>query len=105
MTLFRRPTVFAVICLLKISKGSHIIRDMSRVYDEIVDFIVAGTTSQGVAEYQASEETKSHVGDLIHKQKTIGLTKEETDELQTYVRLEHLMRLAKARARQRIAHE
>jgi len=78
---------------------------MSRIYDEIVDFIAAGTTPQTVAEYQASEETKNLVGDLIHKQKTIGLTTEETEELQTYLRLEHLMRLAKAKARQRIAHE
>jgi hypothetical protein len=78
---------------------------MSRVYDEIVDFIAAGTTPEAVADYQASEETKNHVGELIHKQKTTGLTAEESEELQTYLKLEHMMRLAKARARQRIGHE
>jgi hypothetical protein len=85
--------------------SAGIICHMSRVYDEIVEFIAAGTTPQAVAEYQASDETKNLVGDLIHKQKTIGLTAEETEDLQTYLRLEHLMRLAKARARQRIGHE
>jgi hypothetical protein len=72
---------------------------MPLAYEEIVDFIAAGPTPQAVAEFQPSEETKTHVADLIHREKTTGLSAEEKSELQHFLHLEHLMRLAKARAR------
>lgn len=70
-----------------------------RAYDEIVDFIAAGTTPQKVAHFEASRATKDLVAELIHREKTSGLTTDEASELDHYLRLEHLMRLAKARAR------
>jgi hypothetical protein len=72
---------------------------MIRAYDEIVDFIAAGTTPDSVAHYEPSQATKDYVADLIHKEKTVGLTPEEAAELDHFLQLEHLMRLAKARAR------
>lgn len=72
---------------------------MTRAYDEIVEFIAGGTTSASVAQFEPTPATKEYVADLIHKEKTIGLTAEEASELDHYVKLEHLMRLAKARAR------
>jgi len=71
---------------------------MIRAYEEIVDFIAAGTTPQAVAHFEPSQETKDRVADLIHREKTAGLAPEETSELDYYLRVEHLMRLAKARA-------
>lgn len=78
---------------------------MIRAYDEIVDFIAAGTSPMDVATFEASEETQSRVADLIHREKSTGLTLEETTELNHYLELEHLMRLTKARARRHIGHE
>ncbi len=72
---------------------------MIRAYEEIVDFIAAGTTPQAVAQFEPSQQTKDHVADLIHREKTTGLSPEEASELDYYLRVEHLMRLAKARAR------
>lgn len=72
---------------------------MIRAYDEIVDFIASGTTPASVAHYEPSQRTKDYVADLLHKEKTTGLTKEEASELDHFVQLEHIMRLAKARAR------
>ncbi len=72
---------------------------MTRAYDEIVEFIAAGTTPDAVAHFEPSQSTKDYVADLIHKEKTSALTAEETSELDHYMKLEHLMRLAKARAR------
>ena len=71
---------------------------MIRAYEEIVDFIAAGTTPQAVARFEPSQRTKDRVADLIHREKTTGLAAEETSELDYYLRVEHLMRLAKARA-------
>jgi hypothetical protein len=71
---------------------------MIRAYDEIVDFIAAGSTPDAVARFEASQETKEYVADLIHKEKT-GLTPDEPSELDHFLKFEHVMRLAKARAR------
>ncbi len=72
---------------------------MTHAYDEIIDFIAAGTTPDSVAHFEPSQATKDFVADLIHKEKTIGLTAAESTELEQFMTLEHLMRLAKARAR------
>lgn len=72
---------------------------MIRAYDEIVEFIAAGTTPAGVVGFQPSEDTKNRVADLIHREKTTGLSPEESSELDHYLHTEHIMRLAKARAR------
>lgn len=74
-------------------------------YDELVNFIAAGTTSESVANFQLSEQTKDRVADLIHRQKTTGLSAEETSELDHYLEIEHIMRLAKARAHKLLAQE
>jgi hypothetical protein len=78
---------------------------MIRAYDEIVDFIAAGTSPTAVASFVASEATKQRVAELIHREKTAGLSAEETAELKDFIQLEHLMRLAKARAHQHLGHE
>jgi len=44
-------------------------------------------------------EVKERVSDLIHREKTTGLSPEETSELDDYMTLEHLGILAKARLR------
>ncbi len=72
---------------------------MIRAYEEIVDFIAAGTTPSRVAHFEASLETKERVADLIRREKTAGLSPDETSELDYFLKMEHLMRLAKARAR------
>jgi hypothetical protein len=65
---------------------------MTQAYEEIIDFIAAGTTPSGIVAFQPSEEAKSREADLIHREKTIGLSPEETTELNHYLQLEHLMR-------------
>jgi hypothetical protein len=72
---------------------------MIRAYEEIVDFIAAGTTPQSVASFEASQESKDYIADLIHREKAGSLTPDEISELDHFLRLEHLMRMAKARAR------
>ncbi|MDP6115887.1 MAG: hypothetical protein QGF00_18765 [Planctomycetota bacterium] len=72
---------------------------MTRVYEEIVDFIATETAPDKLVRFEASEQTKTRVADLIQREKTSGLTAEEVSELDHFLKLEHLMRLAKARAR------
>lgn len=77
----------------------------TKVYDEIIEFIAAGTTPQSVIDFQVSEAAKERLADLIYRSKTEGLTQDEKSELDKYLVLEHIMRLAKARAYQYINPE
>ncbi len=77
----------------------------TRVYDEIIDFIAAGTTPQSVIDFQLSEAAKELVADLVYQAKTEGLTEDEKRELDHFLTLEHIMRLVKARAYKYISVE
>lgn len=72
-------------------------------YEEFVDFLASGTTPQAIIDYKPSQRTKDRVAELVARQKTGELTPEETGELNHYLEVEHLMRLAKARARLHLA--
>src|SRR5208283_717240 len=69
-------------------------------YLEIIDFIAAGTTPQAIVDYRPSLEAQQRVAGLIAREKEGGLTPEEKSELDHFVDLEHILRMAKGRARQ-----
>lgn len=75
----------------------------TKVYDEIIDFIAAGTTPQSVVNFQLSEAAKERLEDLVYRAKTEGLTGDDKRELDHFLTLEHIMTLAKARAYQYIS--
>ncbi len=77
----------------------------TKAYEELIDFIAAGTKPDDVIAYEPSQAAKERVANLIHKEKTDGLTPEEKSELDNYMQLEHIMRLTKARARRYVTHE
>jgi hypothetical protein len=76
-----------------------------KAYEEIIDFIAAGTTPQNVIAFRPSEGAQERVADLLSREKEGGLSPDEKSELDRYLQLEHLMRLAKARARDFLPNE
>ena len=72
-------------------------------YEELVEFI-ASLSPREVVEFKPSEQARQRVCDLIERQKSASLLSDEKAELDHYIEIEHLMRLAKARARQLLAH-
>jgi hypothetical protein len=68
-----------------------------KAIDEIVDFIAMQSPDKVIA-FQASEATRTRVYDLVFKEKTSVLNEDEKAELEYYKVLEHIMRLAKAKA-------
>jgi hypothetical protein len=68
-------------------------------YEEIVDFLASGTTPRGISLFKASESTKQRVRELLNLEKEGIATSAKKAELDDYLRLEHLMRLTKARAK------
>ena len=75
---------------------------MTQAYEEIVEFLAGGTTPQSLIDFRPSETTKAKVADLIQRQKTATLSADETAELNCFLQMEHVFRLAKARARLRL---
>ena len=69
-----------------------------QAYEEIVDVIAAGSSPQSVITFRPSKEARQCVWDLVAREKAGDLSQKETSELEHYLQLEHIMRLAKARA-------
>jgi hypothetical protein len=67
--------------------------------DEIIDFIVAGKSSEQIDAFQPSEQTQNRVSYLLDGAKRDSLNEAERGELKDFLQLEHLMIMAKARAR------
>ncbi len=76
---------------------------VTKAYEEVIDFIAAGSGPAAVAAFRPSEAARARVADLLSREKGEGLTASEAAELNDYLQLEHLMRLAKARAHQFLA--
>ena len=70
------------------------------VYLEIVDFFASGTTPQAVADFQPSPAAQERALELLELAKKGQLTPEQQYELEHFTALEHILRMAKARARQ-----
>lgn len=67
--------------------------------DELLDFLVCNIPSSKLAHFHSSEEVRRRVWDLIERERGEGLLSEERVELDDYLKLEHLLVMAKARAR------
>lgn len=72
---------------------------MTRAYEEIIDFIASGTSPDRVAAFQPSDEARGRVRDLLARERAAALSDAEVFEPEQYIQLEHIRRLAKARAR------
>lgn len=74
----------------------------SPAYFEIIDFIAAGSTPEDVIRFRPSPEAQKRVEDLIEREKEGGLPPNEKAELDHFLELEHILRMAKAKARQQL---
>jgi hypothetical protein len=74
-----------------------------KVFDEIIDLITSAPKPEQIIQFKPSKQAQFRLEELLFKQREDKLTSEEHRELDQYLTIEHIMRLAKARARQRIA--
>lgn len=70
-----------------------------KAYEEVIDFIAAGLTPEQLIAFRPSPATEERVADLLFREKEASISPEEKAELDHYLQLEHIMRMAKARAR------
>ncbi|NEO41603.1 MAG: hypothetical protein F6J90_36860 [Moorea sp. SIOASIH] len=71
-----------------------------KIYDEFIDLVAQGTSPESVTKFQFSEATKEQIEDLVERAKLGDLSPSEKNELEQFLVVEHLIRLAKARAHQ-----
>ncbi|CAN5588102.1 hypothetical protein BH10ACI1_BH10ACI1_08880 [soil metagenome] len=84
---------------------SDFVMNTVKAYEEVIDFIAAGTTPQNVIDFRPSEAAQERVENLLELEKDGELSAAERSELDNYLQIEHLMRLAKARARDFLPNE
>ena len=75
-----------------------------RAADEVVEFLTREISADALVAFQPSEAARRRVWELVRKEKEEGLTPDEKCELDEYEQLEHLLILAKAKARSRNTH-
>jgi len=69
----------------------------------LIDLIASTATPEALLNFRPSEDNQRRVSELIEGQHNGSLSGEEAAELDDFVQLEHLVIMAKARARQRLA--
>ena len=82
---------------LSFVRTTHFSMTATKAFDEIAAFI-ASVSPEKVIAFRPAPATQQRVEALIFKEKNAHLTAEEKAELDDYMTLEHLMRMAKARA-------
>jgi len=76
---------------------------VNRAYEEVIELIASGSSPSKVIAFRPSAAAKERVAALVRREKTEGLSGDEASELDHYLQLEHIMRLAKARAKKYIS--
>jgi hypothetical protein len=71
-----------------------------KIYEELANFIAKAVGSEKLAAFKPSKSISRRVEDLTQKHKDGALSASERDELDHYVKIEHVMRMAKARSHQ-----
>ena len=68
------------------------------VFDELLDFVADNAAPAKLVAYHSGGEARERCTDLLFREKYESLTPTETDELDAFASLGHVMNLAKARA-------
>jgi hypothetical protein len=71
-------------------------------YDELVDLFADTAVAERILAFHPSPAMQARIEELLEKNRRGKLTAEEKTELDEVERLEHLMRLIKARVRQKL---
>ena len=76
---------------------------LSKVFDELVELITSAPQPEQIVHFKPSPAAQKRLEELLLKKREDVLNDDEKHELEQYLTIEHIMRLAKARARQRLA--
>src|SRR6266849_10293468 len=88
-----------VAALFDLESGQWWTMNAAKSYEEIIDFIAAGTTPEAVVAFRPSDAVQRRVAELTERSKEGTISPEERSELDDYLQLEHIMIMAKGTRR------
>ncbi|MBU1821798.1 MAG: hypothetical protein KKG00_09860 [Bacteroidetes bacterium] len=71
-------------------------------FDEVIDFITSLPKPEQVLAYQPSASSVERLEVLLEKKRNGQLSDEETHELDQYLMIEHMMRIARKKAKKQL---
>jgi hypothetical protein len=80
-------------------------REVTSVFDELLDFLLSSPTLQQVIDFQVSEAGAERTRYLLDANRDGTLTDAERLELDEFGRIGHVMRMLKIRALENLAQE
>jgi hypothetical protein len=75
------------------------------IFDEVAEFITSEPTLEAIGNYRVSHAVQRRVDELLEKNRESGLSPIEHEELDKILAISHLMTLAKAKARLKLANK
>jgi hypothetical protein len=83
-------------------KKTEMVAQAVNIYDELAE-LLANMDPAKVIQFHASKKSQKRLEELLEKNKEGVLNEEEKIEIERFMAVEHIVRLAKARAYQRLA--
>lgn len=74
-----------------------------RAFDEVIDFIASIPKPAQVLAYEPSQAAQQHLEALLDKKRNGQISIEESHELDQHLMVEHLMRMAKKKAKSQLS--
>jgi hypothetical protein len=71
--------------------------------EEVYDFLLSAPTPEAVITFRPSQATQARIHELLEANREGELSAEEQAELDEFSRIEHFVRMLKARARVKLA--
>ena len=75
----------------------------TRAFDEVIDFITSCPPPEMIVAFKPSKSMQERLNELLEKNRENGLSVSEKNEMEQFLLIEHLMRIAKAKAKKRLA--
>lgn len=71
----------------------------STLFDEITNFLASGPSSEVILDYRPSDALDERLHELLEKNSRDEITLEEREELDEFLRMNHLLTMIQAKAR------
>lgn len=71
-------------------------------FDEITDFLTSAPSLEAIANFHLSDEADARISELLDANRENTLTPEEKAELDRYAHFEHVLRMIKIRAYEKL---
>ncbi len=74
----------------------------TRAFDEVIDFITSCPPPEKIIAFEPSKPMQDRLNELLEKNRENGLSGSEKNEMEQFLLIEHMMRLTKAKAREKL---